>query len=110
MIKTVDLSSFAIDMKERYHALNTLTILNQQSPVTRDVFTSDNTNTIERYFHVVKGRVPLASPPLLDIYNAVSFTETAALTRNNPVSPVLPETLEDCLFNIVTKCVRCDDD
>ena len=102
MIKTVDLSSFAIDTKERYRPLKILTILKQQSPFTQDVFTYDNTNTIEGNFNVVKGRVPLASPRLLDVYNAVFFTETAALARRNPVSPDVPETLEECLLNVVS--------
>ena len=36
------------------------------------------------------------------MYNSVTFTETVAVTRNNPVSPNLPETFVECLLNVVS--------
>ena len=39
---------------------------------------------------------------MLEIYNAVTFTETVALKRNNHVSLNLPKTLVECLLNVVS--------
>ena len=58
-IKTVEFPSGVINTEAKYNALKILSLLKQQTPVTQDVFTYDNTNTIESYFNVVKGSVPL---------------------------------------------------
>ena len=51
----------------------------------RDVFTLDNTNSIEGYFHGVKSRIPLKTATLLDIFNSVTFTERIALAKTTPL-------------------------
>ena len=83
-------------VKERAAAL--LRVIVRAGPFCRDVFSLDNTNTIEGYFNTVKRRTPLKTSTLLDIFKAISFTEQSALSVNHPSSPHVPKTLVDCLF------------
>ena len=71
----------------------------------RDVFTLDNTNSIEGYFHGVKSRIPLKTATLLDIFNAVTLTERIALAKNHPAAMTIPPPLIDCLVSIVKQNV-----
>ena len=69
----------------------------------RDVFTLDNTNSIEGYFHGVKSRIPLKTATLLDIFNSVTFTERIALAKNHPAGMSIPPPLVDCLDSVVKR-------
>ena len=69
----------------------------------RDVFTLDNTNSIEGYFHGVKSRIQLKTATLLDIFNSVTFTERIALAKNHPAATIIPPPLIDCLVSGVKR-------
>ena len=83
-IKDLDLSRFNTNTQAQRNAAKILADLQALHQTTRDIFTYDKTNTIESFFNDVKGRTPKDSPRLIDIYNAVSFTETQSLARHNP--------------------------
>ena len=51
---------------------------------------------------MIKGRINKQVPRLVDVYNSVTFTETESLSRNNVVSPELPDTLVDCLLRFIS--------
>ena len=101
-IKDLDLSHFNTTTQAQRNAAKILADLQALHQTTRDIFTYDNTNTIESFFNVVKGRTPKDSPRLIDIYNAVSFTETQSLARHNPVSPSLPQPLVASLLHVLS--------
>ena len=69
----------------------------------RDVLSLDNTNTIEGYFNTIKRRTPSKTATLLDIFNAVTFTEESALAANHPSSPPLPNSLADGLSAVISR-------
>ena len=100
-LKALDISDFDTSTQEKRNAISILHALKLQTPVTHAIFSYDNTNTIESYFNVIKGRIPSSSPRLVDIYDAISFTERTFLTRHNPSSPSLPEGLVCCLLTVL---------
>ena len=71
-----------------------------------DVLTLDNTNTIESYFSTVKGKLPLQTRTLVDVFNAVNYTEKRALAMHNPAQPMIPETLSTSLSFVVSREVQ----
>ena len=97
-----DLSSVVIDTPVKERVFNILDQMIHVLPFPRDVFSLDNTNTIEGYFNIIKKRVPLKTATLLDINKAVTFTEESALASNHPNSQILPVTLVDCLTYVVS--------
>ena len=101
-LKTLELSIFVTSTQEKRNALGVLHILKQQNPLSHDVFSYDNTNTIESYFNIIKGRIPSSSPRLVDIYNSISFTERSFLARHNPSLPNLPRCLVHCLLTVLS--------
>mgnify|MGYP004540461739 CR=1 FL=1 len=98
----VDRSSLKQNTALRQNAFRILTILLQQNPEPVNIFKLDNTNTIESYFNVIKGRITKQVPRLVDVYNSVSYTETASLSRINVVSPDLPDTIVNRLLNFLS--------
>ena len=101
-IKDLDLSHFNTNTQAQRNVAKIIADLQALNQTTRDIFTYDNTNTIESFFNVVKGRTPKDSPRLIDIYNAVSFTETQSLARHNPVSPSLQQPLVASLLHVLS--------
>ena len=69
------------------------------------VFSIDNTNTVESYFSVIKGRINKTTSTLADVYKSVNFTEMSVLAARNPASPTLPDTVVDVLLTVVTRDV-----
>lgn len=67
-----------------------------------DIFTVDNTNVIESYFSAVKKRLCRTTHTLLDVYNAVDFTDVTALARNNCFAARLRPQLHDCLAMVAS--------
>ena len=57
----------------------------------------DSTNTLEGHFNTLKSRIQAKTSTLLDVYEAVTFTERAALAANHTASPSLPPALVDFL-------------
>ena len=100
--RSVNIMTCRADTPQRQNAIRILRRLQQLQPTTRDIFSCDNTNTIESHFNVIKGRIPKTSPRLLDVFNAVTFTESAVLSQHNIMSPVLPDPLIDCLLCVVS--------
>ena len=82
--RSVATSSFLIDTEPKKRAMSVLTIFNEESPLIDNVFKKDNTNTIESYFNVIKGRIPKSEPRLLDIFAAIDFTEKSMLAQKIP--------------------------
>ena len=68
----------------------------------RHVLSLDNTNTLEGHFSTLKSRIQAKTSTLLDVYEAVTFTERAALAENHPASPSLPPALVDCLADVIS--------
>ena len=69
------------------------------------MFSIDNTNTVESYFSVIKGRINKTTTTLADIYKSVNFAEISVLAARNPASPTLPDTVVDVLLTVVTRDV-----
>ena len=69
-IKDPDISSFNTNTWAQQRAAKIIADLQALHPTTRDIFTYDNTSTIESFFNVVKGRTPKDSPRLIDTYSA----------------------------------------
>ena len=94
---------FNIDSPEKRNANTLLNKLKSLGSFQRDVFSLDNTNSIEGYFHTVKSRIPMGTATLLDIFNAVTFTERVALATNHPGAMTIPPPLIDCLVSVITR-------
>ena len=103
MLQNVTRSSTAIDSPAKARVSTLLGKFVHLGPLRRDVFSLDNTNTIDGYSNTVKRRTPLKTATLLDIFNAVTFTEETALSANHPSSSRLPKPLEDCLSSVITR-------
>ena len=80
-------------------------LLTVQAPET-DIFSLDNTNTIEGYFSTIKGRLPQPTRTLVDVYAAINFTEERALAQHNPSQPMLPERLIQGLSFVLSRDVQ----
>ena len=73
-----------------------------------DVFSIDNTNTIESFFNVVKGRMTKEMPTLVDVFQSITITEEIALARRNPASIQIPACLVECFLAVVSHDVLND--
>ena len=69
------------------------------------MFSIDNTNTVESYSSVMKGRINKTTSTLADVYKSVNFAEMSVLAARNPASPTLPDTVVDALLAVVTRDV-----
>ena len=100
--KNVTFTSHSVDdpVKARVSALRDEIV--HLGPFRRDILSLDNTNTIEGYFNTIKRRTPSKTATLLNIFNAVTFTEESALAANHPSSPRLPVPLNDCLSSVIS--------
>ena len=67
-----------------------------------DVFSLDNTNAIESFFNVVKGRLIKETPTLVDVFNAITLTEEMGLASRNPASMPLSTQLVECFLMVVS--------
>ena len=101
-LRNADWSSVVIDTPVKERVFNILNQMMHIGPFRRDVFSLDNTNTIEGYFNTIKKRVPLKTATLLDNQKAVTFTGECALSSNHPNSQILTATLVDCLSSFVS--------
>ena len=81
------------------------TIRSVEVPET-DVFALDNNNTTESYFSMIKGRLQLQTRTLVDVFNAVNYTEQRALAMHNPAQPSLPEELIRGLSMVLSREVQ----
>ena len=70
-----------------------------------DIFSFDNTNTIEGCFSMIKKRLPQPTRTLADVYEAITFVEERALAQHNPSQPTLPERLVEGLSFILSRDV-----
>ena len=98
---------FVLDSETKTRTVRLLETLNNVGHLQRDVFSLDNTNTIEGYFKTVKSRTPLNVATLLDIFAAVTFTEQAALASNHQASMRVPPSLVECLTPVVSRSSCC---
>ena len=97
-LKSVDLSAFAPTTPAGLRAKQTLVELQSVADVFEDVFSRDNTNSIEGYFGIIKRRLKKNTSTLLDLFNAVDFTEASALARSDPARPRVPPDLSRCIL------------
>ena len=104
--RTLDLSHFSVGSERHLRVLTVLQRMTLVDDVVCDIFTVDNTNVIESYFSVVKKRLCGTTHTLLDVYNAVDFTEVSALARNNCFAARLHTQLHDCLAIVVSPNVH----
>lgn len=104
-LKTLSTQSFCFDSEPKKRAMTLLFKLNSIGTFYEDVFKRDNTNTIESYFNVIKGRIPQSSPRLVDVFAAINFTESATLAHKNPMSPDVPKAIIACLSDVVMQNV-----
>ena len=93
----------ATEQKKRAWRIVGMMRLIDQTP--ESVFSIDNTNTVESYFSVIKGRINKTTSTLADVYKSVNFTELSVLAARNPASPTLPDTVVDVLLTVVTRDV-----
>ena len=100
-----DTTRFVLDSTIKTRAARLLETLSSVGCLKRDLFSLDNTNTIEGYFKTIKSRTPLNVSTLLDIFAAVTFTEQAALASNHPASMKIPTSLVECLATVVSRGV-----
>ena len=100
--RTLDLSLFRAGCERHRKALAILQRMAMVDDVEYDIYTVDNTNVIESYFSVVKKRLRGTPQTLLDVFNAVDFTEATVLARNNCFAARPHPQLHDCLATIVS--------
>ena len=74
--------------------------------VERDIFSLDNTNTVEGYFSIIKKRLAHPTKTLVDLYNTVTYTEEVALAEHNPSQPSFPEMLTRGLSFVLSQEVQ----
>ena len=67
-----------------------------------DIFSLDNTNTIEGYFSTINKRLQQPTRTLADVYEAIIFIEERSLAQLNPSQPMLPERLVEGLSFILS--------
>ena len=103
MLHKLSLRSCVADSPVKERVFNLLRGVVQVGPRLRDVFSLDNTNTIEGYFNTVKRRTPLKTATFLDIFKAVTFTEESALSANHPSTLLLPQHLVKCLSSVISQ-------
>ena len=83
-------------------ALDVIDVLRCVGVVEPDVFSLDNTNTVEGYFSMIKRRLAHTTKTLIDLYNAVNYSEELALASHDPSQPVLPDKLTQGLSFVLS--------
>ena len=83
-------------------AMLVITMLMNIDSKPASILSIDNTNTVESYFNVIKGRLETTRPTLVELYNAINFTEMSVLASRNPCSPELPQCVLSILLTVVT--------
>ena len=101
-MKGVDISVFVQTTPTGLRAKQTLVELQSVADVFEDVFSRDNTNSIEGYFGIIKRRLKKKTSTLLDLFNAVDFTEASALARSDPARPRVPPDLARCILRVLS--------
>ena len=104
-LKSVDLSAFTPTTPTGLRAKQTLVELQSVADVFEDVFSRDNTNSIEGYFGIIKRRLKKNTSTVLDLFNAVDFTEASALARSDPARPRVPPDLARCILRVLSPSV-----
>ena len=102
-LRDFDPAVFVVDSPGKARAARLLTHMKHVGVSERDVLSLDNTNTLEGHFSTLKSRMSTKTSTLLDVYEAVTFTERVALAANHPASPSLPPTLVDCLAVVLSR-------
>ena len=87
-------------------ALDVVNVLRCVGVVEPDVFSLDNTNTVEGYFSMIKRRLAHTTKTLIDLYNAVNYSEEIALASHDPSQPVLPDKLTQGLSLVLSSEVQ----
>ena len=70
--------------------------------IQENVFSRDNTNSIEGYFSIVKRKLKKNTSTVLDLFNAIDFTEAAALASCDPGRPFVPPELSRCIVHVIS--------
>ena len=86
-------------------AMWVINVLKKVDSKPASILSIDNTNTVESYFNVIKGRLERTCPTLVDLYTAINFTEMSILASRNPCSPELPQCVVSLLLTVVTNDV-----
>ena len=88
--KSIDLTSCCPSTQLGIKAKVILTEIQSVDDVYENVHSRDNTNTIEGYFSIIKRRVKKNSSSLLDLFEAINFTEATTLASRDPSIPSVP--------------------
>ena len=104
--RTMDLKGPFDCTQTTKRVLNVIDTLRCVGDVETDVFSLDNTNTVEGYFSMIKRRIAHTTKTLIDMYNAVDYSERIALASHNPSQPVLPSKLTLGLSFVLSREVQ----
>ena len=89
-LKAVELSEFCPVTPPAVRAKQFLTELQSIPDIQENVFSRDNTNSIEGYFSIIKRKLKKNTSTLVDLFNAIDFTEASALANSDPARPPIP--------------------
>ena len=103
--KSIDLTSCCPSTQLGIKAKVIITEIQSVDDVYENVHSRDNTNTIEEYFSIIKRRVKKNSSSLLDLFEAINFTEATALASRDPAILSDPPVLEKCILHILASSV-----
>ena len=93
MFRDIDLTNLERCGHAAKRVVEMITALLSVKEAEHDIFTLDNTNTVEGYFSIIKKRLAPPTKTLIDLFNTVTYTEEIALAEHNPSQPRFPETL-----------------
>ena len=104
-LRQLDLSVFDIETEDRRSAVGVHQMLQRVCAAGDDDVLRDNTNPIEGHFSVIKKRMKVKTSTLVDIYNAVDFTERSTIASRNPAHVLLPKQLEERVASFIAPAV-----
>ena len=102
----VDLKGAFVQSGRVKRAVEVIGVLRGVGDVETDVFTLDNTNTVEGHFSFIKRRQAHTTKTLIDLYTAINYTEELALASHNPSQPVLPSKLAYGISLVISREVQ----
>ena len=101
----VVLGDIPLTTEPKKRAWRTVGLMRRIDETPDSPFSIDNTNTVESYFNVIKGRINKATSTLADVYKSVNFTEMSVLAARHPASPTLPDAVVNALLTVLTRDV-----
>ena len=104
-MRDIIISSIAVDTIDKEKAIDIVRVLKEVTVEDADVFSLDNTNSVEGFFSVIKRRLTSTTPTLFDVFEAIDFTERCVMARHNPASPALQHRLSQFILKVVTRDV-----